>query len=552
MRDRFERLRETWGAMPQVNRILLAASTLAAVVVGIGFAFWAATPEYETLVQDASAADAKGILTLLDERNVAYRVGQDGRSIKVPASRRPEMQMALAAEGLLNSGSPGYTLLDRPMFGVTEKMESQVIRRSIEGHVEQSISQLSPVSAARVIYAAGADSPFISERQEPTASVILRMKPGQELDRKQTMAVVSLVAHSFPGLTPANISVADGHGNPLWDGAASSAGDKTDERFQAERTYREALARDLKAHVERIAGPGKADVVVRASLNMDAETEKVHEVTPGVRTSRQTTEETLSGAGNIGAARRPVGMASNTAGAPNPPTYMGASIDHSSGSYTATTVNETTQPGSKTVETARAPGRVESVSVLVALDESVEPATVEAIRRQVEALVPTGTAIAPIDRQISVERVPFDTVGPAERRKEEASAAAAERTARLLSYGVPLAVMLLMLFILARSLRRPVGRELAGASPQLALAGATAGAAGAGLDLRVGGQSDDMVELPEQEGAGVVGRPVQQGERSFDIIEQAFDSNLESIVHLAQSKPETVAMLLRGWLLDDR
>jgi hypothetical protein len=33
----------------------------------------------------------------------------------------------------------------------------------------------------------------------------------------------------------------------------------------------------------------------------------------------------------------------------------------------------------------------------------------------------------------------------------------------------------------------------------------------------------------------------------YDVIEEAFDGQLESILHLSRNKPEMVAMLLRGW-----
>jgi flagellar biosynthesis/type III secretory pathway M-ring protein FliF/YscJ len=35
------------------------------------------------------------------------------------------------------------------------------------------------------------------------------------------------------------------------------------------------------------------------------------------------------------------------------------------------------------------------------------------------------------------------------------------------------------------------------------------------------------------------------------MIEEAFDANLESILHLSKSKPETVAALIKSWIAEE-
>lgn len=542
-----------WMNMPMVNRVLLGASAVAAVVVGIGLFFWAGSTEYTVLVKDPTQADLQGIVNHLKEKKVDFRLSQDQKSIEVPASKQAELQMSLASAGLLNSGSLGYGLLDKASLGATEKMEDQTIKRALEGHIEQAIASLDPVDRASVTFAPGDDSPFVSEKRSPTASVVIRTKPGMDLDKGSTKAIANLVARSYPGLDPKNITVVDGNGEMLWDGSETEAAvPAVEERMQQERGYKEALSRDLRNHLERAVGPGKYSLVVRCTLNLDNATEKTSDVLPGTRTNRTTEEESLRGNGAIGGGKTPAGVASNAGGATNPPTYQGANVDTSNGNYQHTTSNETMVPGTKETNIVRAPGRVQSLSVAVLLDSSISQITADAIRRELEAIVPGDPTDPSLDRRISVERVAFDTAAADDQKRREDAMAASDRWNRILGYAVPLGVMLLMLFILARSLRRPQPREIVVSPEQMALAGAGAGGgqidAGSGIDMIVGANDDAAKPKP---GENLVKREDSE-EEPAELIQESFDANLESVIHLAQSKPESVAMLLRSWLIDEK
>ncbi len=569
MRDTLDRLRELWSHISAPNRLMLVAAVAGALVVLVGFLFWARTPEYVPLISNASPADSQGIMNFLKDRKVPYQIGQDGRTFLVPQQMRPELQMGLSAAGLMNSGSLGYGLLDKAPFGQTQAMEEQTIKRAVEGEMENAIEALDQVASANVKYAVGRESPFITEQTEPSASVIVHLKPGRELSKANTRAIANLVARAYPGLTTRNITMVDGESNMLWDGAQQGGGAVgTEERYAQERAYKEARAREIQQQIIEVVGPGKSSVIVQAELNLDTQQEEKREFTAGVPRTRETQTEDVTGAGGAPAsARQPVGMSSNaTPGGPvSPGTVQAGSpnaLSGGAGRYRSERTNVTLDNGVTETRTIKTPGEVRSLAVSVMLDKSIPAETVAAIQRNIENYIGANPADPASARRVSVQTVTFDRTAREEEKRAAAASASAERINQWLGYGVPLAVMMLMLFILARSLRRaPLPKEavvnaragLLAGERKPALAGA--GAGGGMLDITVGGSAEagaDSGTQEDEEDMSPEGVLLRQQRREYEIIQEAFDANLESIVHLARSKPETVAMLVKSWILEDK
>ncbi len=547
------RLREIWEAMTRANQIMLVAVLGAVMLAGVGFIYWAGTPDFQTLVSNPSPNDYAGIINQLVNKKVSYRV-VDG-SIQVPAAQRDELRMALAGQGLLNTGSLGYSALEKAPFGQTQAMEQQTIKRAMEGEMENSIMSLAQVATAHVKYAAGDDSMFVSaDRREPSASVLVHLKPGQELSKANRKAIVNMVARAYTGLTTKSVTMVDGEGNLLWDGAqefSDTVG--IEERQSQEKAYKESLGREIQQQLKAVVGPNKSWVIVRAELDFDKKIETRTEVLPGVATTQQSEEESLKGAGQVAPRTPPAGVAANAAGAPaNPPTY-GTSVDSRTGNYIHNTTTKSTAVGSSKTDTIKAPGEVKSLSVSVLLDKSVSPETVAALEQNVKTFVGADPTTAPT-RQVSLQQVEFDKTAIDAEKKAAETSMASERMNRMLGYGIPLALMLVMLIILARGLKKAMP------SPQLALQSASGRPLGlaagrpasGGLDLTVGDAAGKVAVLREGEAIQDTVLGLAQGEQvhTFEVINQNFDADLASVMHLAKSKPETVAALLKSWITE--
>lgn len=559
MQNSVSRLRELWEKTSRSNQVLLIALVVSVMIAGIGFAYWASTPDYVTLVSNTSQSDMAGIVQLMKEKKVLYRINPETNAIEVPASQRAELQMQLSKAGLLNSGSLGYGLLDKAPFGQTSAMEQETIRRAKEGNTAQSIQSLEQVASATVTFAAGDDSPFLdAEKRGPSASVLVHLKPGQQLDKGNIRAIVNLVARGYPGLKPQNISIVDGESNPLWDGSQQEAATVgAEERQTQERAYKDSVAREIQQMVKAAVGPNKSAVVVRAELNFDKQSETRHDVTPGAPTAVQTHEESLKGDGNVnGASTPPPGTAANANGPANVPTYQGRDAQVRSGSYTNTESTKTMANGTAEVTTVKAPGEVKSLAVSVLLDKSVSAETVTALTNSIQNYIGANPADAASKARVTVQTVTFDKTADEQEKKRTQDMVSSERMSKMISYGVPVALMLVMLFLLARSLKPRLTPAqmalLSGNQPQLAAAGM--GGVGGQLDMMVGEGDPSGMRVGDalSGGSQVLALAPEEQVHTYEVIAEAFDSNLESILHLAKSKPETVAVLIKSWTTEEK
>lgn len=592
MQNALNRLRDLWQNTSRANQTLLIAIAGIASLVGVGFLYWASTPDYQSLVTNASPANAGKITAMLDQRKVNYRIVNEG-TIQVPASEAPKLRMAMANEGLLETGSLGYGVLEKSGFGTTQAIEQENIRRAHEGEMEKSIQSLDPVSTARVHLADGSQEPFVDpEKKEASASIIVHLKPGHELNKENVSAIVSLVQSGYTDLSRKNVNLVDGEGHLLFNGAEMAEGlSGADDRQSLERRYATDLTALIRQQLMPL-GQDRFQVAVRVKLNLDKETEKSRTSTQGPKVSSDTFEENVQGAG-LNVSRPLPGVASNTnGGAAAPPVTGGTTTyeaksgsDGPGGKYTGTTSHTTYAPGVTEKVIQKATGETKQVAVSVLLDaDKVTAEQATTIQNQVSNIVGTQDGLAANgagnSATVRVDRFKFDNSAVVKEKQEQETAAAAERTNRVMGYVVPFALMFAMLIILARSLRRHtpkpaaagssallggmggMGSGMGGLQPALAGAGYSgAGYSSGGLNVLVGANdSTDALALAgmnvedamnvDDEGKII---PIRAGEQihTYEVITEQFDANLESILHLSRSKPEMVARLVKSWIIEE-
>lgn len=594
MQNALNRLRDVWLNTSRANQTLLIAIVGIAALVGIGFVYWASTPDYQTLVSNASAASAGKITAMLDQQKVNYKIVNEG-TIQVPAAEAAKLRMKLAQDGLLESGSGGDAILDSTNIMMTDAVEKEKIRRAHEGEMEKSIRTLEPVSEARVHLATGSQDAFVDpDKKEASASIIVHLKPGHELSKENVNAIVSLVQSGYQNLSRKNINLVTGEGHLLFNGAEMSSGtSSSEERQSQERQAATDLTALIRAQLMPL-GQDRFQVAVRVKLNLDRENTSKRTPLPGVKVSTTNAEETLSGE-KLSVNRPTPGLGSNVNGGPNAPTTPVPGVanagganngpntyeartggDGQPGKYSNSTTSSTIQPGEEVTNVVKSPGETKQVSVSVLLDAdkvTLEQAAV--VKQQVQNIVNGEVASSANPPNVVVDRFKFDNSAALKEKQDQEVAAAAERTNRIVGYAVPFGLMVMMLVILARSLRRhgPRAGQLAlagggmgsmGGIPgmgnmggmQPALAGAAYGSGytgGGGLNMLVG---DEVIQgMSVEEALDAEGRiiPISKGDNihTYEVISEQFDSNLESILHLARSKPEMVARLVKSWIVEE-
>nr|BCX00507.1 MAG: flagellar M-ring protein FliF [Bacteroidota bacterium] len=263
-----ETLRRFWGSLTGLQRAsILGVGIL--VFVGLGLlAFWAGRPTYALLFGRLEAEEASRIVEELKKENVPYQLRDGGASIYVPADRVYELRVRLAGKGLASGKYLGYELLDGNSLGMTDFMQRVNLKRAIEGELSRTISNLEQVEMARVHLVLPERSPFQSTQREPSASVVVKLRPGSALSSAQIEGIQALVAGSVEGLTIENVTILDSRGNLLSQNAARSAEfSAASAQIRYQQELEAYLAQKGQSMLDNVLGPGNSLVRVAAEVD---------------------------------------------------------------------------------------------------------------------------------------------------------------------------------------------------------------------------------------------------------------------------------------------
>lgn len=346
-------LLSVWTVLDFRKRMVVIITTLVMFAAVLGLSRMATQPSMSLLYAGLEAGAAGEVVKALEARGAKYEVR--GGAIFVEASRRDELRMNMASEGLPANSSKGYELLDSLSgFGTTSQMFDAAYWRAKEGELARTIVSNPEIQNARVHL--GNPSPQgLRRRAAPTASVTVTTSSGA-LSPQYAKAIKYMVSSAVSGLLPENVSVIDSQGGLILAGneAMPGGGDL------ANRTE------DLRRNVERMleARVGRGNAVVELNIEVVTEHESILErrVDPETRVAISSeTEETSNSSSD--SRNSGVSVASNL------PTGDGAVGDGQSSSNNSETrerinfeVSETTR------EVVRTPGAVRRISVAVLVD----------------------------------------------------------------------------------------------------------------------------------------------------------------------------------------
>lgn len=286
---------------PATRQLLLLVGVAAAVALGVAVVLWSRGPNYGLLYAGLEQKDAAAVTQALQAANTPYTLGADGTSIMVPASDLSAIRLKLAAQGLpQGSAATQQTPGGDSPFGMSDLAERTRYQQMLETDLGSTIAGLQSVRAARVHLALPKPSAFIRDNKDASASVLVTLYPGRQLDASQVAAIVHLVASSVPNLDPKQVSVVDQQGQLLTSTDAGSASAIGDTRLRLATRIENTYAQRVEELLTPLVGPGKVRAQVYADLDF-SETEKATETFdhdhPALR-SEQTNSEQHTGEAN--------------------------------------------------------------------------------------------------------------------------------------------------------------------------------------------------------------------------------------------------------------
>ncbi|MCS7082334.1 MAG: flagellar basal-body MS-ring/collar protein FliF [Bacteroidetes bacterium] len=264
----WEGLRRFWFSLTAAQRISLFG--VSAIVLGglIALALWASRPTYALLFSRLEAAEASRIVEELQKEKIPYRLRDGGSSIYVPSDRVYELRVRLAGKGLASGKSLGYELLDGNGLGMTDFMQRVNLKRAIEGELSRTISNLEQVEMARVHLVVPERAPFQAAQNVPSASVVVKLRPGMALSPAQIEGIAALVAGSVEGLTVENVTILDTRGNLLSNTAARNPEfSAASAQIKYQQELEAYLTQKGQSMLDNVLGRGNS--LVRVSAEVD-------------------------------------------------------------------------------------------------------------------------------------------------------------------------------------------------------------------------------------------------------------------------------------------
>lgn len=212
------------ATMPTKAKLSLGVGIAALVAVVAATVLWSSQGDYKVLFANLSDKDGGAIIAQLSQMNVPYKHADGGAAILVPASKVHDVRLKMAAAGLPKGSVVGFELMDGARFGQTQFQERLSFQRGLEGELTRSITAMDGVENVRIHLALPNQNGFFREQQKPTASVMLSLRAGRTLERRQIDGIVHLVSSSVPEMAPKAVSVVDQTGALLSSPADKAAG----------------------------------------------------------------------------------------------------------------------------------------------------------------------------------------------------------------------------------------------------------------------------------------------------------------------------------------
>lgn len=537
---------------PATRLLMLLFGVAAAVAFGVAIVLWSRGPNYALLYAGLDPKDASSVTQALQASNTPYKLGADGASISVPAETIADTRIRLAGQGLPQGSTAGGVMpaSDSP-FGMSDLAESTRYQQMLETDLGSTIAGLQFVRAARVHLALPKTSAFIRDNRPASASVLLTLYPGRQLDSSQITAIVHLVSASVPDLDPTQVSVVDQQGALLTVNDPDSPGAVGDMRLRLATRMENSYAQRIETLLTPLVGAGRVRAQVHADLDF-SQTEKATEsydsANPAVRSEQTSSEQKRDDAGGAIAGalsnQPPNGAPQPTAAKPNAGTNANAKAG-AAATAQASTPSETSSSSTRNYELGRTvshvsdpAGRLVRLSVAVVVDNK---AALDGKGKSVPFAAQDLQHLTDLAKNaVGFDAKRGDTVSVINQAFTETPADAApfvqpfwERPGMmdLIKQGAGILIALLIAFGLLRPMLKGLMR---GPEPLPALAGPLPT-----VSVRIG--DDDRMDDRDD--------PVRIS--SPQIQSMAYEQKIGQARKLVQENPKQVAQVVMNWVGDD-
>lgn len=496
----------------RVNIALAAAAVTGAIFLLVLFS---ARTEYVTLADGLQPDETSRMVTLLQDNGFAYEVTDNNGTVKVPLSKRSDIQLVLAANNLPIGPkvAPGFELFQQSELMTNQWLQDIKFMRAVQGELQRQLNAFDFVDYSYVLIREAKEELFVQDQKPSEAAVTLAVN--RPLTKMEVQAVVNIVAHGGgPNLNPGNITVTTTKGEVLHMPAKSEYASIASSKLE----YIADLEKQRELRLTSMLGELGIHGTARVSAQVDFDKKEITDdkVTEGTELSTYSTTSTITSSEQV-----PEGAPGAFANVPEASSAGGANTNEETGEEI---VNY--EPSRTQTHTQTDPGDVVKYIVSLVVEGAYENATdadgnatrnyvglTEADRSKYEAIAKAAVGEGRMPTEVTISDHPFDIaqLGAAQQAMEEAGAVAWETS--MVTYGwtaVQIFLILLGFLIVRFLLRRAI------AQPVL---------------------EEDIEEVEEVPAA------TREDMRRHEVSTE--------IARLAREEPDSIAALLRSWMLQE-
>ncbi|MDC7707571.1 flagellar basal-body MS-ring/collar protein FliF [Vogesella indigofera] len=549
-----------FNALPNNKKILFFTAIAAVLSIALALLVFNREPPYKVLFTGLADSDGGQVTAALQQMNVPYQIG-DGGVISVPSERVYDTRLKLATQGLPKAGGVGFELMDKQKFGISQFAEQVNYQRSIEGELARTIEAVAVVDSARVHLAMPKQTVFVRDQQQPTASVMLTLRPGRMLDGGQIAGIMHLVSSSVPNLPLRNVSIVDQDGNLLSTVPDQNNGSLDRRQLDYVRQIEADYTKRVETILEPIFGKGNARAQVTANVDF-SESEQTSESfrpnsTPNPSATRsQQISETLGRdaalpSGVPGAlTNQPPSPASAPltlppGAAPGTATLSGLPMGTASGSLSREIT--TNYEVDKTIQhTKSQKGVIKRLTAAVVVNYKMVPDNQGVLKAtpltekefgQINNLVKEAVGFnAERGDSVNVVNASFADAVPVLTVQDKVLDFASNNASDLLKYGLLLLAILYLLF----GVVRPIMRDVVNPPPPPPVDDLET-AASSGRLLAVAGEESEEGESEED----------SDNPSPKELQRRVFEANMQNVRELVKSDPRMAAQIIKEWISSD-
>ncbi len=280
---------EFWRGLSKGQKIRIGVIfLLSAAAIGLLLSY-AMRTEYAAVFSGLSDQDAGEMTKKLTELKIPNRVSTTANgttNVLVPTAKVTEARLQLASVGLPKGSASISDMKDIPITS-TEQQRRYLYQMSLQGELERTLTRIEGVQAAKVNLNIPEKPLFLkaNESREPSAAVVLTLKPGVQLDSGQIQGVIHLVAHSVEGLKTQNITLTDQHGRRLYRDNTGPGNEIGVQREQEQAVSRE-LQESVQSLMDQVFGLGNVDARVNVVMDFNQSQQTTKTYTPPIPGSR--------------------------------------------------------------------------------------------------------------------------------------------------------------------------------------------------------------------------------------------------------------------------